>query len=358
MDEPIIDYDEYEQFIREKSQLDSRFGFEPTHLPDHLFPFQKALTTWQVEKGRGATFADCGLGKTLIELAVAQNFHEHTGLPSIIFTPLAVGAQFLQEAHRFDYDAARSERGEISAPIVIANYERIHLFDPAMFGDVICDESSILKSFEGIRRKQITEFLRLHKFRMLGTATAAPNDYTELGTSSEALGGLGYMDMIGRFFTNKQKTSHALGGRWRSSATEKFRFRGWAEPKFWRWVASWARALRKPSDLGYDDNGFILPELHVQQHVIRTGKSLPGMLLELPAIGWQEVRAERRNTIPERCQKVADLVNGTGEPAVVWCNLNPEGDLLEKLIPDAKQVAGKHSDAQKEERFEAFQAVS
>jgi len=345
---------EYEQFVKNKSQLDGMFGFEPTYMPDFLFPFQAAIVEWATQKGKAAIFADCGMGKTLMELVWAQNVYKRTGKPVLILTPLAVTSQFAQEADTFGIEAARSIQGEINAPIVICNYERLHFFNSDDFSGVVCDESSILKSFDGIRRTQITEFMRLKKYRLLGTATAAPNDYTELGTSSEALGGLGYMDMIGRFFTNKENTSHPIKGRWRSSSNEQFRFRGHAELKFWRWVASWAKALRKPSDLGFDDNGFILPPLNIKHHVIHTGKATPGMLFELPAIGWKEVREERRRTLPERCETVADLVNSTGEPAVVWCNLNPEGDLLEKLIPDAEQVSGKDNDDRKERKFESF----
>jgi KaiC/GvpD/RAD55 family RecA-like ATPase len=345
---------EYERFVRSKSQLDGRFGFEPTFMPEYLFPFQKALVKWAVEKGRGGIFADCGLGKTLMELVWAQNVYKQTGEPVLILTPLAVTGQFAKEAERFGIDAGRSVQGEIPAPITIVNYERLHLFDADMFSGVVCDESSILKSFDGIRRAEITEFMRTKKYRLLGTATAAPNDYTELGTSSEALGYLGYMDMLGRFFTNRQRTSHMYHGKYQMTNNDGWRFKGHAEQSFWRWVSSWARALRKPSDMGFDDNGFILPGLTVNQHVISTGKAAPGMLLELPAIGWREVRAERKRTIPERCAKVAELVNDTGESAVIWCSYNPEGDLLEKLIPDAEQVSGKDNDDSKERKFESF----
>lgn len=345
---------EYELFIRSKSQLDGNFGFAPNFVPDFLFDFQTALVQWATKKGRAGIFADCGMGKTLMELTWSQNVYKHTGLPVLILTPLAVGAQFQKEAHDFGFEAARSMRGEISAPIIITNYERLHLFDPSMFGGVVCDESSILKSFDGVRRGEITEFMRMKEYRLLGTATAAPNDYTELGTSSEALGYLGYMDMLGRFFTNRQRTTHQYHGKYRLKNNDKWRFKGHAETHFWRWVSSWARALRKPSDLGFNDEGFNLPPLKINNHVIKTGKAAPGMLFELPAIGWHEIRAERRRTIPDRCETVADLVNDTGQPAVVWCNLNDEGDLLESLIPDALQVSGRDSDEQKEEKFEAF----
>lgn len=344
---------DYARFIKAKAQLDGNYGFEPTDIPAYLFPFQAALVKWAVRKGRAAVFADCGLGKTLIEMVWARNIVAHTGKPVLILTPLAVAGQFVREAERFQIDAARSIRGEIDAPVVITNYERLHLFDPDKFGGVVCDESSILKSFDGIRRNQITEFMRLMKYRLLGTATAAPNDFVELGTSSEALGYLGHMDMLGRFFTNKRQTSHAMHGQWRSKDGE-WRFKGHAETAFWKWVASWARALRKPSDMGFDDNGFILPPLSTVEHVVTSRTPMPGMLFALPAVGLQEERASRRRTIEERCETVAGLIADTGQPAVVWCHLNDEGDRLAKLIPDAQQVSGKDTDEQKETKFEAF----
>lgn len=343
---------DYADFIRQKAQLDGNYGFEPDYMPPFLFPFQTALVDWAVRKGRAAVFADCGMGKTLIEMVWAENVARQTGKPVLILTPLAVASQFQREAERYGLDAARSHRGEIPARVVIANYERLHLFHASDFGGVVCDESSILKSFDGIRKSQITEFMRHMKYRLLGTATAAPNDYIELGTSSEALGYLGYMDMLGRFFTNKRNTSHNMNGRWRGG--EEWRFKGHAEDAFWRWVASWARAAQKPSDLGFDDNGFILPPLNIIEHVITPNTPPPGMLFALPAIGLREERDERRRTIQERVEKVAELVANTGRPAVIWVSLNDEGDALERLIPDAVQVSGKDSDDAKEAKFDAF----
>lgn len=345
---------EYNEFISSKSQLEGYYGFDPTYIPDVLFPFQKFLVEWAVKKGRAAIFADCGLGKTLIEMAIAQNVYIKTGKPVLILTPLAVTSQFEREADKFGFEAARSVRGEIETPIVVTNYERLHMFNTIDFGGVICDESSILKSFDGVYRGQITEFMRTHKYRFLGTATAAPNSFTEVGTSSEALGYLGYMDMLGRFFTNKERTSHSRGGRWRAKSGEEWRFKGHAEDKFWQWMTGWARALRKPSDVGFDDSEYELPPLNVINHLVNARQAAPGMLLNLPAIGFQEQRAERRRTITERSEMVAKLVNPTGKPAVVWCELNDEGDLLEKLIPDSIQVSGKDSDDSKEEKFNAF----
>lgn len=342
----------YSAFLERKMQLDGDFGFDPIVVPDVLFPYQQALVEWAVQKGRAAILADCGLGKTLMELVWAENVYRHTGKPVLILTPLAVAHQFVGEGHRFGIDVARSVAGETTAPIMVANYERLHLFDPAAFGGVVCDESSILKSFDGTRRKEITEFLRLMPYRLLGTATAAPNDYTELGTSSEALGYLGYMDMLSRFFTNAQQTSRTIKGF--NGHRDEWRFKGHAESAFWRWVASWARALRKPSDIGFPDDGFDLPPLRIQEHVVKARSARPGMLFDLPARGFHEEREETKRTVTERSEMVASLVADTGQPAVVWCHRNDEGDLLESLIPDAKQVSGKDSDDAKEETFRAF----
>lgn len=342
----------YQAFLERKAQLDGDHGFDPVVMPDALFDFQQALVTWAVRKGRAAILADCGLGKTLMELAWADNVARHTGKPVLILTPLAVAGQFGQEAHRFGFDAHHSRRGEIEAPLVIANYERLHLFDTARFGGIVCDESSILKSFDGTRRRDITEAMRTKPYRLLSTATAAPNDFIELGTSSEALGYLGHMDMLSRFFVNDQNTMRPVKGRFRTEGN--WRFKGHAEQPFWRWVASWARAMRRPSDLGFDDTRFHLDPLIVNEHVIEARTAAPGMLFSVPANGLFEERQERRRTIGERCEVVADLVNDTGQPAVVWCHLNDEGDLLERLIPDAKQVSGKDTDERKEETFSAF----
>lgn len=342
----------FELFIKNKAQLEGEFGFEPNFLPDWLFPFQSHLIEWAIQKGRAAIFADCGMGKTPMELVWSQNIVNQTGGRVLILTPLAVAAQFVNEAHKFGIDAARSHHGELNSNIIIANYERLHLFNPDDFSGVVCDESSILKNFDGIRKQQITDFMRKMPYRLLGTATAAPNDFPELGTSSEALGYLGYMDMLNRFFTNKRSTSHAMNGRW--SSDEKFRFKGHAEQRFWQWVASWARALRKPSDLGFYDDGFDLPELIVNQHIIAARQAPPGMLFNVVAVNRQEEMAERRRTIQERCEKAAELVNNTGQPATIWCQLNDEADLLESLIPDAVQVSGADNDASKEEKFGSF----
>lgn len=351
----------YAEFIRTKAQNESRSGFVPNFMPPYLFDFQGALAEWAIDKGRAAIYADCGLGKTVQQLVWAENVVRHTNRPVLILAPLAVTHQTAREAAKFDIEAHVSSDGTIKPGINIANYERLHYFNDSDFAGAVCDESAILKNYDGIRKQEITDFMRKMSYRLLCTATAAPNEYIELGTSSEALGYLGYMDMLTRFFKNNQGNSikpisMRHGGKKAGLVDDnaKWRFKGHAEEPFWRWVCSWARAVRKPSDLGFDDGKFILPPLVERQHMV-DAKSLPdGKLFALPAVGLSEQREERRRTLAERCEKAAALVTGTGNPAIVWCHLNDEGDLLESLIPDAVQVSGKDSDDAKVEKFMAF----
>lgn len=341
---------EYNKFIYDKTHLKYEKGFEPLFMPDFLFDFQKEMTEWNIIKGRSAMFEDCGLGKTPQFLVWAQNVVMHTNKPVIILTPLSVAQQVVREGEKFGIECEYSKDGKYKKDIVVTNYERLHYFDKNDFDGLVCDESSILKNFAGQRRKQITEFIKKIKYRILSTATAAPNDYIELGTSSEALGVMGYMDMLNMFFKNDQNNSST--GRHYGKMVQ-WRLKKPAEMVFWRWITSWAKAIRKPSDLGFDDGNFILPELIENQHVIEATIRRPGEMFIRPAIGLKEQRDELRVTIKQRCEKVAELVDHK-KPFLIWCHLNDEGDLLEKLIPNAIQVAGKHSDDEKEKRLNAF----
>jgi len=353
---------DYGAFLESKAQYGRDSGFEPVWMPDFLFDFQKALVEWAVRRGRAAILADCGLGKTACELVWAENVVRKTNGRVLILTPLAVAHQTLNEATKFGVEARRSRAGEIhpGSGITVANYERLHLFNAEDFVGVVADESSILKSFDGTRRQEVTEFMRRLPYRLLATATAAPNDYIELGTSSEALGELGHLDMLNRFFKNEQNTIKPSVYRHRGTNFQvlddraKWRFKGHAETPFWRWVSSWARAIRRPSDFGFDDGAFILPPLVEREHMVSAESLAPGMLFSLTAVGLHEQREERRRTVAERCRKVADLVSDTGQPALVWGHLNDECDLLERLIPGAVQVSGRDSDDEKEEKLMAF----
>lgn len=348
----------YAEFLAAKAQYGAGSGFEPEWLPDFLFPFQHHLVEWTIRQGRAGVFADCGLGKTPMGLVWAENARRHTGKPVLILTPLAVSFQIEAEAAKFGIDAARSRNGKVAAGITITNYDQLEKFDAADFGAVVCDESSAIKAFDGQLRALVTEFMRTLPYRLLCTATAAPNDYTELGTSSEALGYLGHMDMLNRFFINNARTSDTKGKFRGFSAPRAFerqawRFKGHAEEPFWRWVASWARAVRKPSDIGFSDEGYALPPLDVTVYLVDATRVAEGALFDVPAIGLREEREEARRTIVERCERAAELLDDA-ESGVAWCHLNDEGDLLTKAIPGAVQVSGSDSPDEKEEKLVAF----
>lgn len=347
--------EDYQKFLELKTSTGGDHGFNPVFMPDYLFDFQKYLTEWSVLKGRGAMFADCGMGKTLMQLVWAENIVRKTNGNVLILTPLAVSSQTEKEAAKFGIDAKKSS-GEVYH-ITITNYEKLHHFNTSDFVGAVCDESSILKSFDGKIKSAVTIFMRKMKYRFLYTATAAPNDYIELGTSSEALGYLGYMDMLNKFFKNDQNNSSLRSNNVRFGGIThqaKWRFKGHGEDPFWRWVSSWARVCRMPNDLGFENDGFVLPEKHEVEYIVEASRPLNGYLFALPAFGLVEQREERKSTIKERCEKVAELVSDTGKPALVWCQYNEEGDLLEQMIKDGVQVAGRHSDQQKEERLLGF----
>lgn len=293
----------------------------------------------------------------------------------LILTPLAVAAQTIREGEKFGIECHRSSDGTVPGRIVITNYERLEHFNPADFAGVVCDESSILKSFQGSTRKAITRFMAKMPYRLLATATAAPNDYTELGNSSEALGELSYSDMLRRFFAQLddkgQKREEKLQRQaeamveananyykklaFRVSQTiGQWRLKHHAKDHFWQWVSSWARACRMPSDLGCANDGFVLPSLTERDHVIAAPPP-PGMLFSVPAFGLAEEREERKRTLIERCEFAAQLVDHD-QPAVIWCHTNAEGDTLERLIPDAAQIAGRTPDDRKIELYDAFAA--
>ena len=339
---------EYKDFLKQKESTETPLGIKKFNLNEKLYSFQKELVSWALEIGRCALYADCGLGKTPMQLSWADEIAKKTNKPILILTPLAVSHQTIKEGEKFNIECIRSTDGKIkNGKIIVTNYEKLHYFNPNDFVGVVCDESSIIKNFSGKRQGQVTQFMKKIKYRLLCTATAAPNDYIELGTSSEALGQMGRMDMLGTFFVNDENSLHPIwwGARWR--------LKPHAEKHFWAWVCSWAMALRKPSDMGYDDTGFILPELKVTETIVDASRTIKGQLFALPAVTLNEQRDERKETIKERCEAAAEKVDNN-ESAVMWCHLNAEADLLEKIIPDAKQVKGGDTDEQKEQKFIDF----
>lgn len=341
----------YEAFLDNKINSGCNSGIDVIDMPNELFDFQKSLVEWSLKKGRAAIFADCGLGKTPIQLAWADNISKHCDRPVLILAPLAVSAQTVREGEKFGIEVMRSKDGQPLGRVTITNYERLDRFSPADFCGVVCDESSILKSFDGSTRNAITQFMRKVPYRLLATATAAPNDYVELGTSSEALGYMGHMDMLAKFFKNDQ--NNCATRRMYGEAT-KWRFKGHGETPFWRWVCSWARACRKPSDLGFDDGRFVLQPMIEHCHMCHDVSVPDGYLFHVPATTLATQRDEKKRTVQERCGMVASMVNATSEPAVCWVQLNDEGSALRSMIPDAIEVSGNDSDDSKEDKFLDF----
>jgi SNF2 family DNA or RNA helicase len=251
------------------------------------------------------------------------------------------------EGEKFGVGCKVSRDGKPAGDITITNYERLHLFDRNDYTGVVCDESSILKNIKGATKNQVIEFIKKMPYRLCMTATPAPNDPIELGTTSEAVGDMGAMDMLGTFFKNNEKSLHP------AFIDSKWTFKPHSETAFWKWVSTWARAVRKPSDMGFEDNGFVLPEMTVNDIVIDRSQPLPGMLFSVPAVGMWEERQERKVTVNQRCEKVAELVEGH-DTSVIWGSMNIETDTLEKMIPDAVNIKGGESLDEREEKLLAF----
>lgn len=357
---------DYASFLAKKSQIGGMHGFEPLWMPDFLRDFQRALVGWAIRTGRAAIFADCGLGKGPMSLVYAENVVRKTNGNVLILAPLAVSHQFVSEGEKFGVEVKRSIDGKPQGKITVTNYERLDKFDPDDYVGVVCDEISVVKHWSGATQKAVTRFLSKKAYRLGCTATPAPNDFIEMGTVSEAIGSMTYTDMLATFFRQisddekrKRATAtdiiHSKRLSWRViQSFGQWAMRSHAFEPFWKWVSSWARACRKPSDLGdFSDAEFTLPPLERHDHVVTPKSPPPGYLWNVPAFGLNQERAERRRTLAERSELVVDLVKDS-DCAVVWCHLNPEGDRLEKEIPGAVQVKGSQHMDEKEELILSF----
>jgi len=331
--------DQYKEFLESKRHLTGEFGFEPIWIPDRAFDFQRHVIDWAIRKGRGAVFLDTGLGKTLVQLTIAQNITQKTNGKVLILTPLAVAFQFILEAEKLGIDDIEYCRdGNHSKKIVICNYERLHLFNHSDFKGVVLDESSILKNFKGAFKTAITAFMRKMEYRYLSTATPSPNDFVELGTSSEALGYMGYMDMLGKFFANNQNKKSSN----ERMIGEKFSLKPHAENDFFAWVNSWSMMVKMPSDIGFSNDRYILPELKTITHTVKNQSMVTSngqILMFTPtAKTMTEVKFEQKQTIKARCERAVDLAGG--KTSVYWCNFNEESSLLSELDRDAIEIRG------------------
>lgn len=311
-----------------------------------LFPHQEALARWAIKRGRCAIFADTGLGKSRIQLAWSDAVRRHTRKPVLILAPLAVAPQTVREGSAMGIESEHVRDGsEVIPGINITNYDRLHRFDPAKFGAVVLDESSIIKHHDAKTLRTLLTAFRDTPFKLCATATPAPNDWTELGTHAEFLGVCTRAEMLAEYFTHD-------GGD-----TSVWRLKGHARHIFWQWVCKWGALVRKPSDLGFDDSAYELPPLHLHEHSVETEMPLNGMLFAAEAQTLSERRDARRMSTADRVRDCAAIVNAeSGEPWVVWCDLNAEGDALEKAIDGAVQIAGADSAEVKEQRLADFAA--
>ena len=339
---------DYLEFLERKKHLIGDFGFEPNYYPDIAFDFQKAIIERAVKKGRMAVFADTGLGKTLIQLSIAENIVRHTNKKVLILTPIAVAFQFLQEAERLGiYEIEYSKDGKHTKKIVLCNYERLHYFNSKDFEGVILDESSILKNFDGKIKNQINAFIKKTPYRYLSTATPSPNDFIELGTSSEALGYMGYMDMLTKFFKNNQNSVDSNN----RNIGEKYYLKPHAEKDFFAWVNQWAIMVKMPSDLGFSNERYHLPELITNKHIIKNQSliDVDGQIQMFTPIAksMTEVRHEQKQTEQTRCERAYELAQG--KTSVYWCNTNNESDILNALDADAVEIRGSMTIERKED---------
>ena len=344
---------QYQDFINSKRHTANEYGFEPLWMPERMFDFQRHIAEKALRRGRMGIFADTGLGKSAIALTIAQNIAMKTNGRTLILTPLAVAFQFLKEAEAIGVDdIEHTKDGIFSKKIVICNYERLHYLNPDDFICVICDESSILKNFLGKTKAQITAFVKKMPYRYLQTATPAPNDFTEIGTSSEALGEMGHMDMLQKFFKSTENQHDSR----KTKIGVKYYLKPHAERSFFEWLNTWSMMVRKPSDIGYSDERYFLPQLIENTHIVKSYNTVDenGQMLLMPIIAKQfhEIKYEQRTTQRERCEMAVELA--AGKASVYWCNTNEESKLLRTLDRDAKEIIGSQTIDQKEEILKAF----
>lgn len=344
---------EYTEFLERKRHTTGEYGFNAIYMPDIAFDFQQFIIEKAIRKGRIGVFADTGLGKTLIQLSIANNVVLHTNKRVLILTPLAVAFQFMLEAEKLGIDDIEySKDGKFTKKIVICNYERLHYFNSDDFTGVILDESSILKNYDGKIKSQVTAFVKKIPYRFLSTATPSPNDYIELGTSSEALGYMGYMDMLGKFFKTNQNSVDSNN----RNIGEKFYLKPHAENDFFAWVNQWSIMCKMPSDLGFSNDRYILPELINNKHVVHNDSlvNIDGQLqmFNVVAKSFHEVRHEQKQTEEKRCEKAIELASG--KTSVYWCNTNNESAILKTSDSEAVEIIGSQSIDKKEEILLAF----
>ena len=338
---------DYLQFLKTKEIKQESSGFEPSKDNGKLFQWQSDIVRWALLKGRAAIFADCGLGKTPMQLQWAAQVSEHEGRPVLICAPLAVAAQTQKEGFKFDVPVTICRKSaDVRQGVNITNYEMLDHFDASEFAGVVLDESSILKDASSSTRKLLTEKFRETPYKLCCTATPSPNDFMELGTHSDFLGVMNQPEMLATFFCHD-------GGN-----TSKWRLKGHAEKKFFEWVASWACCITNPADLGYDGSDFVLPDIHIEEVITETkdmaDRSGQFLLYAEAKQTLNERREARRNSLEDRVKAAAEIANATDDQVLVWCDLNAESEALTAAINGAVEVKGSQSPDYKENAMNGF----
>lgn len=337
----------YTEFLRSKEISSHAAGFSATIENPILFDWQKDIVGWALKKGKCAIFADCGLGKTPMQLEWARQVSNHSGKPVLILAPLAVAKQTQREGIKFGVHVTVCRtQGDICDGVNITNYEMLQHFDAKSFAGIVLDESSILKHKDSKTRVMITDVFRETPYKLCCTATPAPNDFMELGTHSEFLGIMKQTEMLATFFVHD-------GGD-----TAKWRLKGHAERAFFAWVASWGCCMTRPQDLGYDQCGYDLPPLRVHEVVVKNDELIrdDGQIMMFASVSQtlQERRGARKSSIEKRVQAAADIANNGEEQVLVWCGLNAESEMLNHAINGAVEVKGSDDSEYKSSQMERF----
>lgn len=327
---------DYLEFLSKKTKDVGKLGFEVKDLNKNLFPFQKKVVEDAVLKGRYASFLDCGLGKTITQLEISEQFRKHTNKPSLILAPLVVTQQTINEGEKFGIDV-----GYNNSNIQISNYEQIDNLDLSKYGCISLDESSILKNFQGKLKNKIITGFENTPYRFAFTATPSPNDIMELGNHSEFLGAMKFKNMLSMYFINDMQT------------VQKWRLKGHAEGIFWKWVSSWSVCATCPMDLGFDDKGYDLPQLNLIEHDLKSDKLNNGLLFNHLSVSSTNHNQELKRTFDVRMKKAIELSEGD-EPVIVWVKHNEESTYLSKNIKGAKEVTGSMKPEQKKELLLGF----
>jgi superfamily II DNA or RNA helicase len=336
--------EDYKQFIESKRKSSDSVGFEAKSINDMLFPFQQAIVKWAVKRGRAAIFADCGMGKTPMQLEWANQIYKNENLNVLILAPLAVAAQTVREGRKFHIEAHHARSMEDVVPgITVTNYEILHKFDLSYFGAIVLDESSILKSYMGKTKMMLLSAFKDYKYKLACTATPAPNDHMELGNHAEFLGVMPSNEMLSRWFIND------------TMQAGNYRLKGHGKKDFWRWVSSWAVSLRVPSDIGnYSDDGYVLPELKITTIAVEAPPP-EGMLFHNGGtLSATEIHKEKRKSAMSRAMEAAKFARASEEQCIIWCDTNYEADAIMECLPEAIEVRGDHSDKQKEDSLLGF----